>query len=56
MELFQGQPMTAFKRSKNMKEINGGTSIKIDEVKKFNISSKKGKCTPKLSGARRLWV
>ena len=47
LELFQEQPMTAFKVNKNLKEIIGGTLIGNGKmkVKKFNIWSKlrKGK-------------
>ena len=50
-ELCQEHPITAFKRNKNLKEIVGGTCIKNSKVKKFNIPSRTGKCTPCLSGA-----
>ena len=53
-ELFQEHPITAFKRNKNLKEIVGGTCIKNSKVKKFNIPSRTGKCTPCLSGSRTL--
>ena len=53
-ELFQEQPITAFKRNKNIKEIIGGTRIENGKVKKFSIPSITGKCTPCLSGARTL--
>ena len=54
MELFQEQPITAFKRNKNLKEIIAGTRIKDGIVKKFSIPSRTGKCTQCLSGARTL--
>ena len=53
-ELFQEQPITAFKRNKNLKEIIGDTPIENGKVKKFSIPSRTGKCTPCLSGARTL--
>ena len=53
-ELFQEQPITAFKRNKNLKEIIGGTLIENGKVKKFSISSRTGKFTPCLPGARTL--
>ena len=46
--------ITAFKRNKNLKEIMGGTRIENGKVKKFSITSRTGKCTPFLSGARTL--
>ena len=51
-ELFEEQPITAFTRNKNLKEITGGTRIENDKVKKFNIPPRTGKCTSCLSGAR----
>ena len=53
-ELFQEQPITAFKRNKNLKEIIGSTRIENGKIKKFNIPSRTGKCTPCLSGTRTL--
>ena len=53
-ELFQEQPITAFKRNKNLKEIIGSTRIENGKDKKFNIASRTGKCTPCLSGTRTL--
>ena len=53
-ELFQEQPIIAFTRNKNLKEIIGGTRIETGKVKKFSIPSRTGKCTPCLSGARTL--
>ena len=53
-ELFQEQPITAFKRNKNLKEIIGSTRIENGKNKKFNIPSRTGKCTPCLSGTRTL--
>ena len=53
-ESFQEQPITAFKRNKNLKEIIGGTRIENGKVKKFRIPFRTGKCTPCLSGARTL--
>ena len=50
-ELFQEHPITAFKRNKNLKEIIRSTRIENGKVKKFNIPSRTGKCTPCLSGA-----
>ena len=54
-ELFQEQPITAFKRNKNLKEIIGSTRIENGKVKKFNILSRAGKCTPCLLGTRILF-
>ena len=53
-KLFEEQPITAFKRNKNQKEIIGGTRIENGKVKKFSIPSRTGKCTPCLSGERTL--
>ena len=53
-ELFQEQPITAFKRNKNLKEIIGSTRIENGKVKKLNIPSRTEKCTPCLSGTRTL--
>ena len=54
MELLQEHPIRAFKRNKNLKEILGSTRIENGKVKKFNISSGKGKCTTSLSGTKTL--
>ena len=54
-ELFQQHPITAFKRNKNLKEIIGSTRIENGKVKKFNILSRAGKCTPCLLGTRILF-
>ena len=54
-ELFQQHPITAFKRNKNLKEIIGSTCIENGKVKKFNILSRAGKCTPFLLGTRILF-
>ena len=54
MELLQEHPIRAFKRNKNLKEILGSTRIENGKVKKFNISSGKGKCTTCLSGTKTL--
>ena len=51
-KLFQEQPITVFQRNKNLKEIFEGTRIQNGNVKKFNIPSRTGKCTPCLLGAR----
>ena len=53
-ELFQEQPITAFKRNKNLKEIIGSTRIENGKVKKLNIPSRTEKCPPCLSGTRTL--
>ena len=53
-ELFQEHTITAFKKSKNLKEIIRGKCIENGKVKKFNISSRTGNYTPCLSGARTL--
>ena len=53
-ELFQEQPITAFMRNKNLKEIIENTRIKNGKVKKFNVFSRTGKCIPSLSGTRTL--
>ena len=42
-ELFQEQPITAFMRNKNLKEIIGGTRIENGKVKKFSIPFRTGK-------------
>ena len=52
-ELFQEHPITAFKRNKDLKETIGG--IQRGKVQNFNIPSRKGKCTPCLSGTRTLY-
>ena len=46
--------MTAFKRTKNLKEIIGGICIENGKVKRLSISVKAGKCTSCFSGARNL--
>ena len=49
-ELFQEHPIKAFKGNKNLKKLIGATGIKSGKVKKCNIPSRTGKCTPSLSG------
>ena len=49
-ELFQEHPIIAFKRNKNLNEIIGGACIENGKVKKFNITTRKGKCAPCLTG------
>ena len=53
-ELFQEHLIAVFKRNKNLKEIIRGTRIENGNIKKFNILSRTGKCTPCLSGVRTL--
>ena len=42
-EIFQNEPVTAFRHDKNLKELMGGNKIEYNKVKKHNIL-KKEKC------------
>ena len=47
--LFPEQPIIDFKRNRNIKESTGSSQIENSSTKKFNIITKRGKCSPFLS-------
>ena len=53
--IFPRTPNHTLKRNKNLKEIIETTHIENDKVKKSNIPSRTGKCTPCLSGTKTLF-
>ena len=44
-EIFQNEPVTAFKRNKNLKKLISSNKIEHNKVKKHNNIMKKGKCS-----------
>ena len=54
-EIFNCQPITAFRRNKNLKELIGGNKIEKNKVKKRQIQKlKSSKCSPCLTNLRSL--
>ena len=45
-EIFQNEPVAAFRRNKNLKKLIGSNKIEHSKVKKHNNIMKKGKCSP----------
>ena len=45
-EIFQNEPIIAFRRNKNLKELIGSSKIEHNKVKKHKNIMKKGKCFP----------
>ena len=48
-ELFQEEPITAFKRDRNLKELTGSNCIENGKVKRANNTFTISKCSPCLS-------
>ena len=54
-EMFNCQPITSFRRNKNLKELIGSNKIAKNKVKKRQIQKlKPGKCSPYLTNLRPL--
>ena len=45
-EFFQNEPVTAFRRNRNLKELIGSNKIKYNKLGKHNNMLKKGKYSP----------
>ena len=45
-EIFQNEPVAAFRRNKNLKKLIDSDKIEHNNVKKHNNIMKKGKCSP----------
>ena len=44
-EIFQNEPVTAFRRNKNLKDLIGSSKLEQNKVKKHNNIMKKGKAS-----------